>query len=53
MERKDLRFLWTSESMFIFSLATDHLGSSIHDWGGGPWGKGELTVVGQAGSPPT
>lgn len=25
-------FLWTSESMFTFSLATEHLGDSIRDW---------------------
>lgn len=38
--------------MFVFSLATEHLGGSIEDWGGGPKGKGELTAVGWAGSPP-
>lgn len=25
-------FLWTSESMLIFSLATEHVGDSIRDW---------------------
>lgn len=39
--------------MFVISMATEHLGSSIKDWGGGPWGKGSSPwSVGQGLHPP-